>query len=180
MQHFATLNEVITRHNFIIPQSRRHDGKDPVWFHKRCFLKTHTVNSRDEFANFEGIDYDDQLKILLKIDKNANLEAIAVKRANKNPVESSSLQTFGVEYSSSADDKCWSCQEKFYRNEIRFKKIVFNSEVAAQYGKEIIWTHLDCFCLKREIFDFLHGGNRLPGYETLRPEHRKIIREALP
>lgn len=164
----------------LLLQSQRHDGKDPVWFHKKCFLKTHSVNSRDEFANFEGITYDDQLEILLKIDNNANLEAIAVKRANKKPIESSNLSNFGVDYSTTSDDSCWSCHEKILRNELRFKKIEYNSEVAAKFGKEILWTHLHCFLEKREIFDFLHGGHRLPGYNKLTPEHRQVVREVFP
>lgn len=161
-------------------QSQRHDGKDPVWFHQECFLSSHRVHSRDEFANFEGINYDDQLDILMKIDKNSNFEQIAYKRANEKPLKSSDVNNFGVEYSTSSDDKCWVCKEQIMRTELRFKKTVYNSEIAAEFGKEILWNHLHCFIEKREIFDFIHGGNRLPGYDQLQSEHRQIIRDVLP
>lgn len=169
---------------FYSQQSLKKDEKVPSWNHVKCFLEVHRVKSVEQIENFEGIKYDDQVKLLMKFSSrpslSAQFETIARKRAEQKPIDPSDVRNFGVEYSTSNDDKCWVCREQIPRTEIRIKKIDFNSKVAAQFGKEIIWNHLHCFIEKREMFEFLAGGDQLPGFASLKRDHKKYIREVLP
>lgn len=159
-------------------QSMRHDGKDAVWYHQECFFIAHHPKFSDEIENFEGLKYEDQLKILTKM--NPMFEKIAQKRANEEPLDVNSIENFGIEYSTSNDDKCFVCKEQLSRNEIRIKKNVYDSEVAEQFGKEILWNHMDCFVQNRDFFVFEICGNKLPGFDSLQPAHQLIIQDALP
>jgi poly [ADP-ribose] polymerase 1 len=162
-----------------LPQSQLHDGKDAVWFHSRCFFMAHKVMLTNHIENFENIKYDDQLEIILKIDPNSaeKFKKIAEKRENE---ASESYKNFGVEYANTNTDTCATCKEPIDRNELRIKKIVFDSDTAAKFGKEILWAHLHCFIFNRDQYDYLWDGKLLTGFNELQPAHQVIVEEALP
>lgn len=105
---------------------------------------------------------------------------MAKKRAAEGPLCPNDITNFGIEYSTSNEDNCFICKEKIFRNEIRIKKTIYDSEVAAQFGKELLWNHMHCFVLQRDFFVFNFSGEKLPGFEALITSHQDIIREALP
>lgn len=168
--------------SFSYPQSQLHDGKDSIWFHERCFFISHHPGATDQISNFETIKYDDQLKLLMKIDssKRPQLEQIAQKRANAEPLDPCGISNFSIEYALSNEDCCFVCKQQIPRNELRIKKIDYESDIAQKFGKEILWNHWDCFVIERDLFGFKLTGEMLPGFEHLQPAHMEIIREALP
>lgn len=107
-------------------------------------------------------------------------ENLVVKRATEEPLDPADITNYGIEYSTSNDDYCFVCKEQIFRNELRIKKTVYDSDVAAQFGKEILWNHMHCFVIQRDLFKYELGGDKLPGFMTLQPAHQVIIREALP
>lgn len=159
-------------------QSNLHDGKDPLWFHNQCFFDNHQPKFADQIENFEGIKYDDQLDILARMDP--TFAIIAKKRAAQEPPDPAAITNYGIEYSTSNDDACHVCSEPICRNELRIKKIVFDTDIGVQFGKEILWNHLHCFIFNRDMYAFKFSGEILPGFEGLQPAHKEIIKEALP
>lgn len=55
------------------------------------------------------------------------------------------LRDFGVEYSVSSRAGCCGCRQKILKNEVRCKKIIYDTEVGMRYGGQPLWHHLDCF-----------------------------------
>lgn len=130
--------------------------------------------------NFEGLRYGDQVEILKTIDASLGTKLDQVKMAIEEPPDPTALDNFGIEYSSSNDDKCVICIEPIFRNELRIKQIVYDTEVALKFGREILWNHYYCFIQNREHYGFVTSGVQLVGYQRLQEEHKKIIKEALP
>ena len=159
-------------------QSLRFDGKDPTWFHEDCFFQCHQPKVSDEFENFENIKYDDQLRILMRIDP--KFTKMATKRAAEEPLDPDDISNYGIEYSTTNDDKCAVCKEEILRNEIKIKKTVYDTEIADQFGKEIQLNHMHCFVMQRDLFKFQFGGNKLPGFSSLQAAHQVYISEVLP
>lgn len=149
-----------------------------MWFHKQCFFVNHQLKCADQIANFEGIKYDDQLDVLTRIDP--EFDKIAKKRAAEKPPDPAAITNYGIEYSTSNDDACHVCNEKIPRNELRIKKIVYDSDIGVQFGKEILWNHLHCFIFQRDLYAFKFGGEVLPGFDSLQPAHKAIVKDALP
>lgn len=109
-------------------------------------------------------------------------ETLARKRAAEaeEPLDPADITNFGIEYATSNDDNCFFCKEQILRNEIRIKKTVYDTDIAARFGKEILWNHMHCFVIQRNFYAFQLGGNTLPGFDMLQPAHQVIIKEALP
>lgn len=158
------------------------DGKEAIWYHKECFFEQFKPHSRDEIANFEGLSYDDQLNILVRIDPSSilTLQKVVEKRAAEKTPNPNDITNFSIEYSTTNDQPCFVCSENIFRNEIRIKKIVFDSDLAVRFGKEIRWNHLHCFIERRDLFGFEVSGCHLPGLETLQAENQMFVKEALP
>lgn len=110
----------------------------------------------------------------------STLEKIAEKRAAERPPSPNAIVNFGIEYSTSSENNCFVCQEPIYRSEIRIKKVVYEGEIAERFGKEIRWSHIDCFIMKRDLFGFEVSGYQLPGLKSLNPDHQIYVKEALP
>lgn len=102
-----------------------------------------------------------------------------MKKATETPPNPNALENFGIEYSISCEDQCVMCQEPIPRNELRIKKIVYDTEIAEKYGKEVQWNHYFCFIMQRDYYNFRLGGEMLPGFLNLQPEHQNFIRDSL-
>lgn len=151
-----------------------------MWYHKKCFFDSFKLNSIDEIGNFETLKYADQVEIITKIDASQSSKLEKIKKATEEPPNPNSLTNFEIEYSNLNEDRCAVCVEPILRNELRIKKIVYDTDVALQFGKEILWNHYYCFVQQRDVYDFLWSGDQLPGYSELQPAHKEFIKEALP
>lgn len=132
-------------------QSYHHDGKDPHWFHFKCFFEKHRPKTADDIEHFENVSYDDQQKIRTKIEETTSilLPEVKGKKGKKRAAESQSanaaaLKDFGIEYSVSSRAECVGCQNKIMKEDIRIKKIVYDTEVGAKFGGQSLWHHLNC------------------------------------
>lgn len=114
------------------------------------------------------------------MDPDFDYEEFAKKQTSKKLPDSNAIANFEIEYSRSNDDPCFVCNDEITRNEIRIKKVVFDTEIARQFGREIRWNHLECFVMQRDMFGFLPSGVLLPGFDKLQEEHQRFIKECLP
>lgn len=159
-------------------QSKKHDYKYPMWYHRRCFFETHRPKATSQFQHFERIKYADQLEVIKIVDK--KFEKFDLKKVTQNTTKAPSTLNFGIEYSSSSVEKCAVCKNLIPLKELRIKKIDYQSDAASKYGKDIFWTHFECFTKQREKYGFVFAGNQIPGFKDLKDDHKRIIDEALP
>lgn len=87
---------------------------------------------------------------------------------------------YGIEYSKSGRAECRGCETKILKDEIRAKKVSFDTEVGMKYGGQPLWHHLDCFAKLRTELGWFAAGNQLPGYSTLRKDDQKQVDDVLP
>ena len=105
---------------------------------------------------------------------------IEKKLATEELSDPKALSNFGIEYSTSGDDSCNVCKGKIVLTEIRIKRIIYDSYIARQFGKEITWNHLQCFASRRSTMGYKYCGSLLPGYVKLNPQHQEEILDCLP
>lgn len=65
------------------------------------------------------------------------------------------------------------------KEDIRIKKIVFDTEVGMKFGGQALWHHVNCFASIRGDYGFYVGGEQLDGFRELSPEDKKIVKKAL-
>lgn len=167
-------------------QSFHHDGKDPNWFHANCFFEKHRPKTTDDIDHFESIRYEDQEVIRKKVEAMSGIllpETTKGKKGKKRAAESeatsAALNDFGVEYSSSSRAVCVGCENKIMKDDIRVKKVVYDTEVGMKFGGQAKWHHLNCFVTIRSDYGFYLGGEKLPGFSSLSPEDKKTVKNAL-
>lgn len=89
------------------------------------------------------------------------------------------LKDFGVEYSRSSRAECVGCQSKIMKEDVRVKKVVYDTEVGFKFGGQPLWHHLNCFAAIRGDYGFYLAGEQLPGFSELSPEDKKAVKKAL-
>jgi poly [ADP-ribose] polymerase 1 len=99
------------------------------------------------------------------------------KRAAENT--NAALNDFGVEYSKSSRAECVGCNGKIMKEDLRVKKVVYDTEVGMKFGGQPKWHHLECFVSVRHDYGFYVGGESLPGFNSLSAADKKKVKEAL-
>lgn len=168
-------------------QSFRHDGKDPHWFHgERCFFEKHRPKSTDEMDHFEDIRYEDQEVIRKKVVELGGMLLPSTskgkkgkKRAAEPDASEVALRDFGIEYSVSSRAECVGCQNKIMKEDIRVKRVVYDTEVGMKFGGQPFWHHLNCFASIRGDYGYYLGGEDLPGFSDLSAADKKIVKKAI-
>lgn len=145
----------------------------------QCFFETQKVKFVNQIQNFESIKHKDQIFIIRQVDPEFDYDNF-VERQTKQKLPDNAITSFGIEYSRSNDDPCYICKDRILRNEVRIKKEAFDTEIARQFGKEIQWSHLECFVINRDMFGYNLSGVLLPGFEKLQAEHQRFVKECLP
>lgn len=90
------------------------------------------------------------------------------------------INDFGVEYAKSARSTCPGCFQKICKDEVRIKKIVYDTEVGMKYGGQAIYHHVECFAQLRSELGWLASGEVLPGFKALSEEDRAKVKEHIP
>lgn len=108
------------------------------------------------------------------------------------------LRDFGVEYSVSSRAGCCGCRQKILKDEVRCKKLIYDTEVGMRFGGQPLWHHLECFAkvnafympltietrysnmfqLKSEL-GWLAGGEQLPGFTCLSATDQELVKNTI-
>lgn len=165
-------------------QSAFHDGKQPQWYHEKCFFQKLRPTTEGDIAHFEGLRYEDQQKVREKI---AGLSSVVVPSASgkgkgkkRTAEQSMALKDFGVEYASSGRAVCRGCEIKILKDEVRVKKVDYTTEVGMKFGGQAMWHHAECFAKLRSELGYFEKAEALPGFNSLKKEDKAKLKELLP
>ncbi|XP_049283298.1 poly [ADP-ribose] polymerase [Anopheles funestus] len=164
-------------------QSPMHDGKVAQWYHEDCFFKKQRPTTEGDVANFDALRYEDQKKIrdaIATFAKGVVPAAGKGKGKKRSAAEAQSLKDFGVEYASSGRAMCRGCELKVLKDEVRIKKVVYDTEVGMKYGGQPLWHHAECFAKLRSELGYFEKAEMLPGYRSMKPEDQKLLKQLLP
>lgn len=160
-------------------QSAFHDGRQPNWFHESCFFQKQRPTSVGDIEHFESLRMEHQQKLEKKI---SELSAVVPSKAGKkrSNAEKGAMKDFGIEYAKSGRANCRGCEQKILKDQIRIKKVVYDTEVGRKYGGETLWHHVECFAQVRTDLGWLEKGEFLPGFDSLKEEDKSEVKKALP
>lgn len=137
-----------------------------------------------ELAGFENIRYEDQEKIREKIGSAGSTVEIkkgkgAKKRGAAAEVKMTkeALRDYGIEYAKSGRAECHGCEIKILKDEMRVKKVVFDTEVGMKYGGQPLWHHFECFAKLRTELGWFSGGEQLPGFAALKKDDQTKVKK---
>lgn len=169
----------------VMVQSAFHDGKQPNWFHEKCFFNKQRPTSVGDIQNFENLRYEDQERVkktVADLGSGVVVNASAGGKGGKKraKAEGGALKDFGIEYAKSGRAGCKGCEQKILKDEVRIKKTVFDTEVGMKYGGQPLWHHITCFAQIRGELGWLASGDMLPGFKSLSKEDQKTVKDALP
>lgn len=144
---------------FFFPQKHQsafHDGKQPNWFHERCFFVKQRPTTVGDIAGFDSLRMEDQKRITEEISSKSSVIAgpstsNGGKKGKKRPANDDVKMTdaatkdFGVEYASSSRAECRGCEIKISKGEVRIKKVVYDTEIGIKFDGQALWHHVECF-----------------------------------
>lgn len=101
------------------------------------------------------------------------------KRAAEAEESNVALKDFGIEYAVSNRAECVGCQNKIMKEDIRVKRVVYDTEVGIKFGGQPLWHHLNCFASIRGDYGYYLGGEDLPGFRSLSAADKIIVKKAI-
>ncbi|XP_058823403.1 poly [ADP-ribose] polymerase [Topomyia yanbarensis] len=167
-------------------QSAFHDGKQPQWYHEKCFFQKLRPTTEGDVAHFEGLRYEDQQRVR---DKIAALSSVVVaapsgkgkgKGKKRTAEQGMALKDFGIEYASSGRAMCRGCEIKILKDEPRIKKVDYTTEIGMKYGGQALWHHIECFAQVRSELGYFETGEMLPGFRSMKKEDKEKVKNLLP
>ncbi|KAJ6635587.1 Poly [ADP-ribose] polymerase [Pseudolycoriella hygida] len=168
-------------------QSAFHDGKQPNWFHEKCFFIKQRPSTTGDIGGFDLLRMDDQKRITEQIANNASVIAEpSTSKGRKRPADANVKMTkdaskdFGIEYAVSSRAECKGCEIKISKGEIRIKKTVFDTEIGMKYGGQALWHHYECFAKLRSELGWFGSGDQLPGFSSLNKDDQAAVKKAIP
>ncbi|XP_063621514.1 poly [ADP-ribose] polymerase [Cydia splendana] len=175
----------------VMVQSAFHDSKQPNWHHEECFFRKQRPKIASDIGNLNKLRHGDQKRIKEAIE---NLTGIVMpvekgkgkgkgkKRANGDASAAASLaalKDFFIEYSKSSRATCKHCDIKICKDEVRISKTVYDTEIGQKYGGQPLWHHVKCFAEARGELLYMAGGEDLPGFNNLKKDDQKMVKEAI-
>lgn len=67
-----------------------------------------------------------------------------------------------------------------FQGEVRISKKVFDTEIGQKFGGQAMWHHVGCFVKDRSSLLFFGSGDMLPGFDSLKKEDQKTVKDELP
>lgn len=101
------------------------------------------------------------------------------KRAAEPDASEVAMKDFAIEYSVSSRAECVGCQNKIMKEDIRVKRVVYDTEVGMKFGGQPLWHHLNCFASIRGDYGYYLGGEDLQGFRSLSAADKKIVMKAI-
>ncbi|XP_065370938.1 poly [ADP-ribose] polymerase [Calliphora vicina] len=165
----------------IMVQSAFHDGKQPNWYHEKCFFIKQHPGSVGDIANFENLRYEDQVRVQEEVGSCATVVAgVSKKGGKRSSAEANALKDFSVEYAKSGRAACRGCEQNILKGQVRIRKTVHDTEIGMKYGGQALWHHVECFAQLRGELGWFDTGENLPGFKSLKDEDKADIKKALP
>uniref|UniRef100_A0AAG5CYC8 Poly [ADP-ribose] polymerase n=2 Tax=Anopheles atroparvus TaxID=41427 RepID=A0AAG5CYC8_ANOAO len=166
-------------------QSPMYDGKVAQWYHDDCFFKKQRPKTEGDIAHFEALRVKDQEKIrdsiALFVQGVAPVTGGSKGKGKKRPAgEALALKDFGVEYAASGRAICRGCEIKIMKDEVRIKKVSYDTEVGMKYGGQALWHHAECFAKLRSELGYFEKAEVLPGFSMMKPEDQTKLKALLP
>ncbi|XP_058058337.1 poly [ADP-ribose] polymerase [Anopheles bellator] len=163
-------------------QSPMYDGKVAQWYHEDCFFKKQRPTTEGDIAHFEALRYEDQKKLREKIATLGSVVAAAPKGKGKkrSAAEGLALKDFGVEYAASGRAVCRGCEIKIMKDEVRIKKVAYDTEVGMKYGGQPLWHHAECFAKLRAELGYFEKAEAMPGYKSMKKDDQTTLKKLLP
>lgn len=153
-----------------------------------CFFQKHRPTSIGEIEHFENIRYEDQKTIREKVETLGGILLPEPKKKGKKRKASDDgastskvaiLRDFGVEYAKSSRATCVGCGNLIMKEEIRIKRVVYDTEVGQKFGGQPLWHHVDCFNKIKGDYNYYLGGADLPGFRDLSPADQKNVKQVI-
>lgn len=168
----------------VMVQSHHFDGKQPMWYHMKCFFKKQRPKVVDDIEYFENLRLEDQERIKNEIASSSNI-VVPDKKGKKREAsdaasKKSALKDYVLEYAKSGRATCRGCELKILKDEIRISKKDFESDIGKRYGGQDMWHHLNCFAKLRSELGFFECGDKLPGFKGLKPDDQKEVKKQIP
>ncbi|XP_033625408.1 poly [ADP-ribose] polymerase 1-like [Asterias rubens] len=166
-------------------QSPFFDGKQPNWYHYRCFwMYVKKVESTSDIGHFDALRWEDQERIREQINGGRSGSSKAAA-ASKSSTKTETSEDYGVEYAKSSRSSCKACGDKIDKDELRIK---YRSEEAAAVkgipGTLDTWHHLDCFvkpdCLAAVQWPDTFSVKHLEGFKKLDADDQKLLEKKFP
>ncbi|XP_050082523.1 poly [ADP-ribose] polymerase [Anopheles aquasalis] len=165
-------------------QSPVHDGKVAQWYHEDCFFKKQRPSTEGDVAHFEALRYEDQKKLRDKIATLASVTVVPTatkgKGKKRSAAEGQALKDYGVEYAASGRALCRGCEQKILKDEVRIKKVAYDTEVGMKYGGQPLWHHAECFAKLRAELGYFDKADSLPGFRSMKKADQNQLKELLP
>lgn len=161
-----------------------HEGVLTNWYHFDCFFQKRRPKSIAEFAHITSLRFEDQKRVEEEIGKlqgevPANLKGKKRKEAEKQ-AEKMQFADFLAEYAKSGGSTCRLCEEKISKNALRLGKLDRDSKRAKMYGPMKQWWHVECFEKVREDLEFFASADKIPDFELLEEEDKKMLQKKFP
>ncbi|KAI8114751.1 Poly [ADP-ribose] polymerase [Lucilia cuprina] len=175
------LNPIENLWGILARKSAFHDGKQPNWYHEKCFFTKHHPASAGDVANFENLRFEDQERVKKEIDScTAVVAGVSKKGGKRSKAEVNALKDFGIEYAKTGRASCRGCEQNILKSQIRIRKTVYDTEVGMKYGGQPLWHHVECFAQLRGELGWFDTGENLPGFKSLKSEDKDDVKKALP
>ncbi|XP_076264902.1 poly-(ADP-ribose) polymerase [Rhynchophorus ferrugineus] len=169
----------------VMVQSHHFDGKQPNWYHFKCFFKKQRVQTTDDIEHFESLRIEDQDKIKEHVGGASVI--IPEKKGTKRSADKSeqrakniALKDYIIEYAKSGRSTCKGCQQKILKDEVRVSKKDYESDIGKQIGGADQWHHLTCFAQLRSELGYFEDANKIPGFKQLKKNDQEEARKAIP
>lgn len=102
------------------------------------------------------------------------------KKRKDQSTNQAALKDYGIEYSVSGRAGCCGCSQKIAKDDIRIKKVVYDTEVGMKYGGQPLWHHIDCFVAVRDELGYWASGADLNGFKSLSKEDQAKVKKTIP
>lgn len=168
----------------VVFQSAKFDGKMTSWYHFDCFFERQRPKSAGDIEHFDQLRWEDQEKINEKI-KGINDGTIAVVPSKKGKGKKDKVvehfSDYVIEYAKSGRAACRGCLEKIAKDEIRISKKGYDTKGGMRHGHMLdMWYHVKCFKERRDELEFVDGVEKIPGYQNLTADDKKVLSKELP
>lgn len=186
----------------------KYKGKDfhmTTYYHVPCFFQIKRPTSVAEICSFETLKYEDQMmiqeavdtkglsvlgtKVSLPTQKNEkSKEKIKSKKSTKRaPTETVSdvplvnYNDYTIECKKSGRKAtCKVCTGSIEKNMIRIGRMDFDTKLDTNFaGPFYQWYHLECFPIEAEIVGFFGLVEKIPNFDMLEDEHKKMCKEVV-